>query len=520
MKSNTTLPTAPAPAPSAIGRSERTNLSRSRSKLVLHLSTFALLATITLTAQAADPAQGPSQPAKPVSGEGAAGDWLGALDVGSMKLRLALHVEKRDDGSLGAILDSLDQGAKIPVDAVGFERRTLRLELKALGASYQGTLNADGSALEGLWSQGGRELPLTFHRLEKAFALNRPQHPAGPFPYQSREVTFRSEAGNVQLAGTLLLPEGGGPFPAVALVTGSGPQDRDETLAGHKPFLVIADALARRGIASLRWDDRGTGESGGDHMGSTLDDFAADARAAVAFLRSRSEVDGSAIGIVGHSEGGLTAPMVAVADRSVGFLILLAPPGEPLRSLLMRQTRDLYRLQGLDEKLIDRALATQAEDLELIADPSMTVDRLQDKLRALAGVRRSQFTAEERARLRVDGDAIERAIRVSTTAWYRSLVRQDPAVYLRAVKVPVLALFGEKDFQVDARVNAQAVRASLATARNPDHEVRSLPGLNHLFQHAETGGIEEYAAIEETFAPEALSIIGDWIVARFQGGRS
>lgn len=193
-------------------------------------------------------------------------------------------------------------------------------------------------------------------------------------------------------------------------------------------------------------------------MGSTVDDFAADARAAVAFLRSRPEVKGSAVGIVGHSEGGLIAPMVAVADKSVGFLVLLAPPGEPLRSLLMRQTRDLYRLQGLDEKLIDRALAAQAEDLDLIA---------------------------------------------------------DPAVYLRSVKIPVLALFGEKDLQVESQVNAEAVRASLAAAGNPDHEVRSLPGLNHLFQHAKTGGIEEYAEIEETFAPEALSTIGDWIVARF-----
>jgi len=488
-------------------------MNRYLSKLVLHLSTFVLLATASLAAQAI-------LPAKPVPGEGAAGEWFGALDVGPTKLRLGLHVEKKGDGGLGAILDSIDQGAKIPVDAVVFERGTLRLALKAIGASYEGTLNADGSALQGVWSQGGQELPLTFHRLEKAFALNRPQQPKGPFPYASREVTFRSGAGNVRLEGTLLLPEGKGPFPAVAFVTGSGPQDRDETLMGHKPFLVIADALARRGIASLRWDDRGAGESGGDNMGSTVDDFAADARAAVAFLRSRPEVDRSAIGIVGHSEGGLIAPMVAVADKSVAFLVLLAPPGEPIRSLLMRQARALYRLQGLDQKLIDRALATQAEDFELIADPSLTVDRLQEELRALAEIRRNRFTVEERARLRVDGDAIERSIRVSTTAWFRSLIRQDPAVYLRDVKIPVLALFGEKDAQVDARVNAEAVRASLTAAGNPDYEVRSLSGLNHLFQHAETGSIEEYAAIEETFAPEALGLVGDWIVARFQSKKA
>ena len=487
-------------------------------KPVLHLLMLLVLTT-NLAAQA--PAEAPALPTKPVPGEGMAGEWAGALDVGAMKLRLALHVEKKGDGGLGAVLDSVDQGAKIPVDTVVFESGTLRLDLKAIGASYKGTLNADGSAVQGTWSQGGQELPLTFHRQGEAFALKRPQTPKAPFPYESHEVTFHSEAGNVRLTGTLLLPHGKGPFPAVALVTGSGAQDRDESLMGHKPFLVIADALARRGIASLRWDDRGAGASGGDHLGSTVDDFAADVRAAVAFLRSRPEVDGKAIGIVGHSEGGLNAPMVAAAeksDQSVRFLVLLAPPGEPLRSLLIRQTGDLYRLQGLDQKLIDRALAAQAEDLDLIADPSLTVDQLKEKLRGIAETRRKQLTAEERALLQIEGDAIERTIKVATTAWFRSLLRQDPAVYLRNVKIPVLALFGEKDFQVDARVNAEAVRAALAAAGNPDHEVRILPGLNHLFQHAGTGSIEEYATIEETFAPEALTAIGDWIVARFSRG--
>ncbi|HEV8581302.1 MAG TPA: alpha/beta fold hydrolase [Thermoanaerobaculia bacterium] len=482
-------------------------MNRFLSKLV-RLATLVLLIAIPLAAQ---------PPEKPVAGEGAVGEWLGTLEVGPTKLRLALHVEKKGDGGLAATLDSIDQGgAKIPVDEAVFEHGKLRLTLKAIGGSYEGTLNVDGSALQGVWSQGGRQLPLTFQRREEAFALNRPQHPQGPFPYEIREVTFRSEAGNIKLAGTLLVPPGKGPFPAVALVSGSGPQDRDETLMGHKPFLVIAGALARRGIASLRWDDRGAGASEGDHMGSMVNDFAADAQAAVAFLRSRPEVNGSAIGIVGHSEGGLIGPMVAAADPAVGFLVLLAPPGEPLRSLLTRQTGALLRLQGLDEKLIERSLAAQAEDLALIADSSLTVDRLQEKLKALADSHRQQFTAEERTRLGVDGDAVERGIRISTTAWFRSLIRQDPAVYLRSVKVPVLVLFGEKDFQVDPGVNAEAVRAALAAGGNRDHEVRSLPGLNHLFQHAKTGGMEEYGTIEETFAPEALSMIGDWIAARFR----
>jgi pimeloyl-ACP methyl ester carboxylesterase len=440
---------------------------------------------------------------------------MGVLEVGVGKLRLGLHVEAKPDGGLSAVLDSLDQGAKIPVASALFAGGQLRLELPAIGATFEGKLDAEGSALEGTWSQGAQALPLTFTRQSEAFALVRPQQPKAPFPYASREVTFESAAGGVRLAGTLLLPEGKGPFPAVIFLTGSGKQDRDETLMGHKPFLVIADALARRGIASLRWDDRGKGGSAGDSRAATIDDLAADARAALAFLRARPELRGSAIGIVGHSEGGLIAPIVAAGDRSVAFLVLLAPPGVPIRSLLLRQARDLYRLQGLDGALVDRVLAVQAEDFELIADPSLPTDRLVEALRARSGTRRKEFSDAERARLGVDSVVIERIIQDEATAWYRSLLRQVPAAHLRQVKAPILALFGDRDLQVAARENAEEVRAALAAAGNPDHEERILPGLNHLFQHAQAGGMEEYGTIEETFAPEALNAIGDWVLARF-----
>lgn len=458
----------------------------------------------------------PELPAEPVPGEGLAGEWLGRLEPGPTTLRLALHLEATAAGGLEGSLDSIDQGAEIPIDAVEIDDQgRVKLTLGRIGASFEGVMSDDGSTIAGTWLQGGRELPLTFHRLAQRFTLRRPQHPEGPFPYANREVTFPGGGGEVTLAGTLLLPQRAGPVPAVALVSGSGAQDRDESLMGHRPFLVIADFLARRGIASLRWDDRGVGGSTGDLLASTVGDLAGDVAEAVACLAAQPEIDDAAIGVVGHSEGGLIGPMAAVADDRVGFLVLLAPPGVPLPALLGRQTRDFYAWRGLDPGLIDKAMAMHAEDLELVTDRSLGAEELEARLRALVAKRRAELTDEELAALQVSDAAVDSGIRLAASSWFRSLAREDPADHLRAVDVPVLALFGELDMQVAAEENAAAVRRALAAGAGPGREVRILPGLNHLFQHADTGGLEEYGAIEETFAPEALEAIAAWIERRF-----
>lgn len=455
---------------------------------------------------------GPTLPAAPVPGEGLAGEWLGSLDLGPMTLRLVLRLEASEDDLSGHV-ESVDQGgAKIPIEMIRFEKGQLELDLPSIGGSFRGTMNEDGSAIEGTWSQGGNSWALTFHRLAEPFALARPQTPQPPFPYDEREARFSS--GEIELAGTLLVPEGEGPFPAVVFVTGSGPQDRDESLMGHKPFWVIADHLARHGIASLRYDDRGVGESGGDHMGSTVADFAADAAAAVSYLAAQPGIDRRAIGVLGHSEGGLTGPRAALAHDEVDFLVLLAPPGEPLDALLARQGRDSLRLQGVPDALIDKVLAAQAEDLRWIQDETLAREALVAKLEALSAARRETFTEAELARLGVTDATIAQGIAQGSTPWFRSLMREDPSVHLSKTKIPTLALFGEKDVQVAAKVNAELVEASLAAAGNQDFEVRILPGLNHLFQHADTGAIAEYQTIEETIAPEVLELVTDWIVER------
>lgn len=475
-------------------------------------------ALLLLFAQASETTSASPQESPPTSAEsseaaipatGLAGDWVGALEVGAVQLRLVLKVEAAADGTLSAVLDSVDQGAKLPVDALVLDGRTLRFSIPAIGGAYEGTLTEAGDAFEGTWSQGGRSLPLTLTRTEEPFELKRPQTPQPPFPYESRDVSFENVADGVTLAGTLLTPEGEGPFPAVLFVTGSGPQDRNESLMGHAPFHVIADHLARHGIASLRYDDRGFGESTGDHLGSTVTDFAEDAAAGAAFLAAQPKIAPSAVGILGHSEGGLAGPHAATLVDEIDFLVLLAPPGVPLSELLQRQGADMMRLQGVDEGTIEMAVAGQADDLALVRDESISDRELQERLRERTRVRIEALGAEEAARLGLTEEQAEQSIAQVSTPWFRSLMRADPATHLRQVEVPVLALFGGKDFQVAAEENATALRAA-----RPDAEVHILPGLNHLFQHAETGGIEEYGQIEETIAPQVLEMVTEWIRAR------
>ncbi len=458
----------------------------------------------------------PDIPVKPIPGERMAGEWFGTLDVGPMKLRLALQVTESEANTFKAILESIDQGsAEIPVDQMDFKDRTLKFRIEKIQGSFLGKMNVDGSAIEGTWSQMGRDLPLTFNRMEKAFVLNRPQNPKPPFPYQNKEITFRNESADISLAGTFLIPEGSGPFPTVLFITGSGPQDRDESLMGHKPFLIIADYLARRGIASLRYDDRGVGKSEGKHMKSTVADFASDAEAGIAFLLAQAEVDANAIGIIGHSEGGLSGPIVASTNNAVDFLVLLAPPGEPLDQLLKRQAEDIFSLQGIEPSLINRLTKHQQHELELIKDSSIPRSELKQKLTELFATEKTKYTEAELKALKLDDATVKQSISTVSTPWFRSLMRKDPSNYLKTIQIPTLALFGEKDIQVAPEINAAGVKAALEEANNPDFEVTILQDLNHLFQHAETGSIEEYGTIEETFAPEALEHISNWIEKRF-----
>ena len=341
----------------------------------------------------------------------------------------------------------------------------------------------------------------------------RAQEPIPPFPYEEEQVRYENRAAQVTLAGTLTKPRTDGPFPSALLITGSGPHDRNETLLGHRPFLVLADHLTRHGIAVLRSDDRGVGESTGDFAAAAADDFAADAGAAVEFLKGRSDVRADGIGLVGHSDGGVIAPMLAADSPDVAWIAMLAGPGVPGDQLLLEQNDLISAAMGLpadvraQTKELNRAIYAvvrrEADDSVAQREIRQMIDEHAALVTAAAHGGGEELLAQLRSQIpRLTGP------------WFRDFLGHDPGPTLSNVKVPVLALNGELDLQVPPGLNLPAIVAALEKGSNSDYAAVKLPRLNHLFQTATTGSPAEYAAIEETFAPVALGAISDWISRR------
>ncbi len=419
------------------------------------------------------------------------GSWLGTLNVSpTTSVRIAFRIQARPDGSFSGTFVSLDQsGPPVALSRISQENERVTIEVGSAGIHYEGTLNAEGSEITGQLMQKGVSLPLVMKRVPWV----RPQEPTRPYPYLEEEVTYPNAKDALTLAGTLTLPPTGGPFPAVLLITGSGREDRDETIYGHPLFLVLADYLTRRGIAVLRMDDRGVGGSTGDFSQASSEDFARDVLAGVGYLKTRKEIDPKRIGLIGHSEGGIIAPLVAVDLNDVAFIVLMAGPGVPGDLIIEEQIANLLKAQGASQAAIDATLRAQRRLVEVVkteTDPNVA----REKLRNLG------YT--------------EAQIQTATSKWFRFFVTHDPQETLRKVKCPVLAINGTLDTQVLAQMNLPAIERALREGGNPDFTVKELPGLNHLFQTARTGNLDEYAKIDETISPVALETIAQWIEAR------
>ncbi|HEX5080540.1 MAG TPA: alpha/beta fold hydrolase, partial [Blastocatellia bacterium] len=428
------------------------------------------------------------------------GAWEGTLDVGSAKLRFVLKISNAG-GSLTAKADSPDQGAKdMPVDAISLNDGAVRFEMKQLRVSYEGKLNKEASEIAGEFKQGGISVPLTLKR--GVARANRPQEPKKPYPYDEEEVAYENKRDGVKLAGTLTLPRGQGPFPAVLFITGSGPQDRDETVFGHKPFLVLSDHLTRQGIATLRVDDRGVGGSTGSVANSTSENFTADAAAGVEYLKTRKEINPRRIGLIGHSEGGSIAPMVAAQNGDVAFIVLMAGTALTGEEILYLQGALIMKAAGATAEQLARQRATQEGIFKIVKeekDSAAAEKRLREEL--------SKNLTEEQKKQ--SEQAIAAEIKRVTSPWFRYFLTFDPRPALRKVKCPALALNGENDIQVPADENLREIDAALKAGGNTNGEIVRLPKLNHLFQTSETGSLGEYEKIEETIAPVALKVIGD-----------
>src|SRR5271170_43887 len=391
------------------------------------------------------------------------GLWQGALVANGLRLRFQLHVSHDANAALIGALDSLDQYAVgLPALKVSQKDSGFHFEIPELGSSYDGTLDVTKNAITGEWTQAESKQKLDFKRSDQPLELLRPQIPPKPYPYREQDITFSNAPADITLAGTLTLPQGDGPFPAAVLIAGSGPQDRDGTIANHKPLLVLADYLTRNGIAVLRYDKRGVGQSTGSTEAATTMDLAGDALCAIKYLKSHKEIDPAKIGLIARAGG--------------------MPDAQILSSL------------NFDKEAYDLVQKEQ--------DSAVITKKLKDLVKSS-----SMDTA-------MPPGALDAQLRMMTSPWFRYFLSYDPVPDLKKTKCPVLVLYGEKDLQVPPKINLPLVQKAFKDGGNTQAEVRQLPDLNHLFQHAYKGSPSEYAAIDETFSPDALKAVGDWLQAR------
>lgn len=442
-------------------------------------------------------------------GQEITGQWNGALKIQGIQLRVVFNVSKNSDG-FSSTMDSPDQKAKdIPVSKTTFENSKIKFEIINAKIEYSGDFKND--EIIGTFRQNGQEFPMNLSRktIEKQI-VKRPQEPQKPYPYYSEEVTFQNETAHIDLSGTLTLPKKEGVFPVVILISGSGPQNRNEEVFGHKPFLVISDYLTKNGIGVLRYDDRGIGQSKGNFKTATSADFATDVESAITYLKTRKEINKDKIGLIGHSEGGLIAPMIASKSKDVAFIVLLAGPGIQGDQILLLQQKLMGKASGTSAKTLEKNELINRKAYDIV-NKSTNLEQLNSDLtHYIQSTLKDNPKNQKRAEMS-DDDFVKRQVNQITTPWMHYFIKYNPTPTLEKVKCPVLALNGKKDLQVPPRENINAIKNALTKAGNKNITTKILPNLNHLFQECKTGSPQEYATIEQTFSPIALTEITKWI---------
>ncbi len=439
--------------------------------------------------------------------------WTGRMKAGAQKFDFQFRYFEKEGSDTKLKLDSFTENDFDRVATIAQDGTTITIAIPSTQAKIVGKLNDKSDQIDGKWLQRGgefkiilRKIPLEQTRDPKA---NRPQTPnpslSPPPKYKTTELTIENKLADLKLVGSLLVPDGKGPFPVVVLITGSGPQDRDETIFSHKPFYVIADHLAKRGVASFRFDERGVGESTGDFSTATSKDFANDVEAIVEHLKTIPKLNPQKIILMGHSEGGIIAPMIAANRDDIAGVVMLAGPGVPGFDIVMNQTRLISAAAGADATDLDY----QEFFLKLVLEDKLAKDQL---VQLITTKYKNKLSDEEKQMLPV---AIENMKSQFKSPWFKYFLNHDPRPDLRKIKIPVLNMVGSKDLQVDPNLNMPEIKRALAEAGNKHTTSVILPNLNHLFQECETGEPSEYAKIEQTFAPAALDVISNWLTKQF-----
>lgn len=440
--------------------------------------------------------------------------WEGKLNTGAFSLRLVFHLKKEANGFSGT-MDSPDQGATgIALSKVTLANDSLVMEVASINGKAAGKLLND-SMFVGQWSQGPASLPLALKKVVQPTKLNRPQTPQPPFAYKSEELVYYNRDRSIQYGATITVPAtGAGPFPAIIFITGSGQQNRDEELFGHRPFAVLADYLTKRGYITLRVDDRGIGKTTGNADSATSKDFAADVAAGLDYLKGRSEVDKNKMGMLGHSEGGMIAQIVGANRQDIAFIISLAGPGQKITELMADQGRAVMSSSGLSKQAVDAAAAfTNRMVPAVIGAASDSAARQAAKQ---IFTEWSKATPKEMVLATTgisDDKDLYAMVDLYRAPWMRYFFQYNPEPYIRRLRGSVLVLNGEKDIQVAAAPNLAGWRAALGKSKVKKYDVVELKGLNHLFQRCKTCTVPEYAQLEETIAPEVLETIGAWLKA-------
>jgi len=439
------------------------------------------------------------------------GDWSGKAKRGDKLINFIFKI-KQENAKYSSTMDvPTFRVSGIKPSATTFTNGNLTIDGSNVGMSYVGIFNSETQQFEGTYKEGGIEMVLNLKKgAVKISDSRKPQEPVKPYPYYEEEVVFENIEAKISLAGTLTLPNKNGKFPVAILISGSGPQDRDESFMGHKPFLVLSDYLTRQGIGVLRFDDRGVGKSTGDFGIATTEDFSKDVLSAIAYLKTRNDVDVKNIGLIGHSEGGIIAPLAANNSKDIAFMVLLASTGVSGAELSVMQSKTLRQFPVKDEVTFEKntrkAIAIVTSDKSESEIEKELTTHYNDFLRPILT---SLNVPDEKINL-----FIESQLKTSLKPWSRYFLQYNPADEIEKLQIPVLSLNGSKDSQVNAKINQEEIRKALVKGGNKDFKILELDNLNHFFQECETGRMDEYRKIEQTFSPIALKEISNWIIER------